>query len=128
MPLENSAKKSSQLRALSQDLRSKAQFQSVLDDKLVEIQTLCEKLKLSKIQAKNSETAFESQKERLELEEKKFRFGRSSTFQLIQAGDDKTQTELSYHQAQVDLRTLSWKVLASQSELFDLIETWKVQQ
>jgi len=127
MPLGQSGPKSRKLRALSNELRSRTGFQIALDDKKIEILNNCEKLKKAKIELQNTETAFKNQQERLELEEKRFRLGRTSTFSVIQAGDDKSQSEMNYNQAQIDYRAASWKVLSATSQLYQIVEDWKKQ-
>ena len=127
MPLGQSGSKARKLRALSNELKSRTSFQTVLDEKKIEVLTACEKLKKAKAELQNSETSFKNQQERLELEEKRFRLGRTSTFSVIQAGDDKSQSEINYNQAQVDYRAASWKVLSATSQLYQIVEDWKKQ-
>ncbi|MFN9067945.1 MAG: hypothetical protein ACK5V3_12010, partial [Bdellovibrionales bacterium] len=89
------------------------------------VKTNCEKLVNAQEELKNAELAFKNQLERLELEERQFRFGRSSTFNVIQAGDDKTLSEMNFYQSQIEFLKLSWRVLSSTSELYNLVESWK---
>jgi hypothetical protein len=46
---------------------------------------------------------------------------------VIQAGDDKSQSEMNYNQAQIDYRAASWKVLSATSQLYQIVEDWKKQ-
>lgn len=125
MPLGNSGAKSNRLKAAASELRAQSDYETTLDNKTIEVKTLCEKLKKSEMNVKNAELAFQNQKERLELEEKRFRFGRANTFSVIQAGDDKSQSELVYSQSQVEFRKLSWQVFSATSELSKWLEKWK---
>lgn len=127
MPLGQSGSKSRKLRALSNELRSRTDFQTALENKKIEVLTNCEKLKKVKAELQNTENAFKNQQERLELEERRFRLGRTSTFSVIQAGDDKSQSEINYNQAQIDYRSASWKVLSATSQLYQIVEDWKKQ-
>jgi outer membrane protein TolC len=125
MPIGKSATESRRLQALSQELRAQTDLDSTKDNKIIEIKTNCEKLINAQEEMKNAELAFKNQQERLELEERQFRFGRSSTFNVIQAGDDKSFSEINFYQSQIEFRKLSWRVLSSTSELYSLVESWK---
>lgn len=57
------------------------------------------------------------QHERAELEERRFRLGRGTTFQVIQAGDDATQAELALDAIEVELRTEAWQLLKSANQI-----------
>lgn len=124
IPLEGRSHQSVQLRATAQQIRSQNEYISTLDNKKIEFITLCEKLKSISLELKNSEQAFKNQQERLELEEKRFRIGRSTTFSVIQAGDDKTFTEQQYQQTQAEYKNTIWQILKSTSELHKLIKEW----
>ncbi|MEO0335616.1 MAG: hypothetical protein AAF202_04450, partial [Pseudomonadota bacterium] len=50
------------------------------------------------------------QKDRVDLEEKRFRIGKTGAFQVIQAGADATNAELSFKQSQVEIRKVAWRI------------------
>jgi len=54
--------------------------------------------------------ALSFQIERSKLEEARFKIGRASLLQVIQAGDDQTQTQSSFNQVQIAQRALEWKI------------------
>ncbi|MFN7684517.1 MAG: TolC family protein [Oligoflexia bacterium] len=51
------------------------------------------------------------QRERSQLEEQRFKLGRSGTFQVIQAGDDATIAELARDGIEVERRLAAWQIL-----------------
>ncbi len=57
------------------------------------------------------------QHERAELEERRFKLGRGSTFQVIQAGDDATQAELVLDSIEAELRTAAWQILRAANQM-----------
>ena len=50
------------------------------------------------------------QKDRVDREEKRFRIGKTGAFQVIQAGSDATNAELSYKRSQVEIRNVAWRI------------------
>lgn len=50
------------------------------------------------------------QKERVKLEEARFRLGRIPLINLIQAGDDQTDAEINLARAEVEFRLAAWRV------------------
>ena len=124
IPLGNTTTKSAELRATAQQIRSQNDYVTTLDNKKIEFITLCEKLKSLSVELKNSEVAFKNQQERLTLEEKRFRLGRTNTFSVIQAGDDKTLAEQQFQQSQVEYKNTVWQILKSTSELHNFVKEW----
>lgn len=124
IPLEGRSLESAQLRATAQQIRAQNDYISTLDNKKIEFITLCEKLKSMTVELKNAEQAFKNQQERLELEEKRFRSGRATTFSVIQAGDDKTFAEQQYQVIQAEHKNTVWQILKSTSELHTVIKEW----
>ena len=57
------------------------------------------------------------QKERAQLEEQRFKLGRSGTFQVIQAGDDATFSELALDGIEVERRIAAWQILKSANQI-----------
>jgi outer membrane protein TolC len=58
-----------------------------------------------------------AQRERSQLEEQRFRLGRSGTFQVIQAGDDATVAELASNGIEVELRLAAWQILKAANRM-----------
>ncbi len=58
-----------------------------------------------------------AQRERSQLEEQRFRLGRSGTFQVIQAGDDATFAELASNGIEVELRLAAWQILKAANRM-----------
>ncbi len=52
----------------------------------------------------------ENQKERVSLEESRFRLGRVPLINVIQSGDDQTDAEINFNNAQIQYRLAAWKV------------------
>lgn len=106
-------------------IKSKSIYDSSLDKKRVEIMSLCERLQKAEFELQNAKQAYDFQKERLDLEEKRFQVGRTSTFNVIQAGDDKSQAEINKNLAEVNLRVNQWKLLRAGSQLSEVISRWE---
>jgi len=54
--------------------------------------------------------ALKNQKERAQLEERRFRIGRVPTLTVIQAGDDATEAEINLSQSEIERRLAAWQV------------------
>lgn len=52
----------------------------------------------------------ENQKERVALEESRFRLGRVPLINVIQSGDDQTDAEINFNNAQIQFRLAAWKI------------------
>jgi len=124
IPLEGALTKSNRLRASAQQIRSTTNYVTAVDNKKIEFLTLCEKMKNLSQEVKNSEAAFKNQLERLNLEERRFRLGRTTTFAVIQAGDDKTAAEQQYKLSLVEMKNSVWEILKSTSELHGIVLNW----
>lgn len=61
------------------------------------------------------------QKQRATLEEKRFRIGKVTVFNIIQAGLDASISKLAFKEAEVQLRLSSWKILKMDSQLITYI-------
>lgn len=125
IPLEFSAGKAAKSRAQAEYFRARAQYDQAVDDKKIELASLCERFQKSQSELENSRQAFQNQSQRLILEGQRFQVGRTNTFSVIQAGDDKTRAEQNKNQSEVNYRLNAWKVLKAASELEPFIANWK---
>jgi outer membrane protein TolC len=125
IPIGLSAQKSRELDSRADFLLAETQAVNALDLKKVELLKNCDYFRRAGAELKNSLEAQQSQKRRLDLEENRFRLGRSSTFQVIQAGDDKTNVNLASNLNEANLRRYGWRVIQSASKMNPYIEKWK---
>ncbi len=111
LPIGFTAEKADVLASTANWIRADA-GQSIAQDQNVSRWTaVCLDLhRLKRAQESTHRTA-SSFRDRARLEEERFRLGRSSTFQVIQAGDDATQAELILDGTAVELRQVAWQVL-----------------
>lgn len=65
-----------------------------------------------------------SQRERQGLEEQRYRQGRIQALNVIQAGDDLTNTELSLREAEVQLRLKTWDVRRMSGLIPATVQKW----
>jgi len=124
VPLGFSAQDSELQQARANALVAKTAYSSTLDNKKIELEKNCDLFERSLVELKDIQSAFAAQKERLELEESRFRLGRSTTTQVIQAGDDRTQAIQAKNAGEVRLRQLAWKVIQSTETLASYREKW----
>lgn len=54
--------------------------------------------------------ATQKQRERVQLQERRYGIGRGTLFDVIQAGDDATQTEIAFQDNEMQIRLAAWKV------------------
>lgn len=124
MPLGFSSEKANYLSAQADLVAAETNRQSVIDNKKVALSTTCDRYRKGKEQLENNQQAFQAQARRLALEEQRFRLGRSTTTQVIQAGDDRTRAEQALRQLDVEFRLAAWNVLNSQSRVADEVRAW----
>lgn len=124
VPIGFSAQESELQQARANALLAETAYDSALDNKKIELDQNCDLLVRAQTELKDIQSAFASQKERLELEESRFRLGRSTTTQVIQAGDDRTQALQARNAGEVRLRQLAWKVIQASETLASQREKW----
>jgi len=110
MNLGNTASKATALSLLSKSKEAEFQKSAAVDQMRIQWQNTCQKLKRLQSEVKILKTSLSEQKRRAQLEERRFKNGRSSLLQLIQAGDDITRTELMSYKQQRDLHLAAWKI------------------
>lgn len=124
MPLEFSAQKAEYLKSRAGLIAAQSIFTTEIDDKKIEFQTVCDVYLKSQVRLENARLAFQAQEKRLRQQENRFQLGRTTTFEVIQAGDDKTSAELNLNRLEVDTRLAGWNVLKSRSKLEGEVKKW----
>ncbi len=109
-PLSFSAEKAQALSATAQ--RERAEALAAQAQSFVRLNWInaCSDLLQSKTTVELLQKAYENQRRRERLEEERFGIGRSTTFQIIQAGDDAALAETQLNTAQVQYRMAAWRV------------------
>ncbi|OQW53417.1 MAG: hypothetical protein A4S09_07395 [Proteobacteria bacterium SG_bin7] len=72
--------------------------------------TTCDQLMNWKEKVNSLKQVLGNQKERVALEESRFRFGRVPLMNVIQSGDDETDAQINYNNAQIQFRLTAWKI------------------
>lgn len=125
LPLGFSEARSQRAKAHAELIRARSALDTARSQKRIELLTLCDKLKRAQKEVANSKLAFSHQKQRLDLEEQRFRLGRTTTFNVVQAGDDKTLAEQNHNSSEVQYRMTAWKVLKASSQFQNYLQGWK---
>ncbi len=120
LPLGFSAERAEAVQARARLIRAEAQAAIAKDQHRVGWVNQCREFRLAVRNAAWIQEAFEENRERVRLEEGRFRIGRSNAFQMIQAGDDGANAEIQYRNAEVQKRVAAWKVL----KLAGQVEPW----
>jgi outer membrane protein TolC len=110
VPLEMKAEKAEVLTSLTQKTSKEYELGQTRSDLQAEWVANCENLQRLKFKVSEFRRMMSLQKERVDLEEKRFRIGKTGAFQVIQAGLDATNAELAFQQSQVEIRKVAWRV------------------
>lgn len=124
IPLGDSSQRSQSLQARANLIRSRGELEAVRDTATVNLKQNCEYLRQAKGALEAATKASSNQRERIRLEERRFQVGRSTTFQVIQAGDDHANTDQTKNQNEVALRQLAWEVIQESVGLEPFFEKW----
>lgn len=124
MPIGSSSQKAEYLRSRAGLIAAQSKYTAEMDGKKIEFQTVCDVYAKSLTRLENARQAFQAQEKRLRQQESRFRLGRTTTFEVIQAGDDKTTAELNLNRLEVDTRLAGWNVLKSRSKLEGEVKKW----
>lgn len=111
VPLANSPAEATLEMAKANKLRADALSSLTQTSKGLNWDNLCHEFFDLQNSHKKLTEAFKNQQRRLDLEEKRFSLGRSPTLQVIQAGDDATQSEQELRRSEVQRRIVAWRVL-----------------
>lgn len=124
-PLGRSIQKGTLMEARAQELEARANYDESLKSLRVQWNTMCSKLYLTESTVTDLRRVLSNQRERVRLEEDRFRIGRVMMLALIQAGDDATFSELNLRRHESDLSLLSWQILRlKEDKILGLIETY----
>ncbi|NQZ02865.1 MAG: TolC family protein [Bdellovibrionales bacterium] len=110
MPLEQKQEKADILTSLTQKTSKQYELGQARTDLQAEWVANCENLQRLKFKVKEFRSMMGLQKDRVDREEKRFRIGKTGAFQVIQAGSDATNAELSYKRSQVEIRNVAWRI------------------
>src|SRR5690606_30143264 len=109
-PLGMYGEKADVLEAKTRLIQSDAQASQALDQQKMNWVNSCMEFHRAQQSYQAYLEAYEKQLARARLEEERFRIGRSSMLQVIQAGDDATIAELNLRSSEVEKRLVSWQV------------------
>lgn len=110
MPLDFSAEKAQVLQAKADEIRADAAANLARSQDSLEKIHLCSELNRTLKLDRDLSLVHREQSRRLELEEARFRIGRSQTIQVVQAGDDSVQAKVQSVGAQLESRMVAWKI------------------
>jgi outer membrane protein TolC len=110
MPLGFSAEKARAVSAAADAVRSEAQSSLEREGLPTLWMNLCLDLFRNQRAFELNRTSQEQQALRANLEEERFKIGRSSMLMVIQAGDDATLAELALKRSEVERRLAAWRV------------------
>lgn len=122
MPLEFKKQKAALSKATAEKIQLEALKSSADDNQSLAWLNECSNLERLTETLKYAQAAYQNQKRRADLEERRFRLGRSSTFNVIQAGDDATEAEIFMHGTDVQLRQSAWRVLELDVKILDQLK------
>lgn len=110
VPIEMRQEKAEYLNKLSAKTSKEYELGQAKSDLQAEWLSSCEDL--SRLRAKVTEfkTMMNLQKKRVTMEERRFKIGKINAFNVIQAGNDATQAEMSFKSAQIEIRNLAWRI------------------
>lgn len=117
LPLEFSLQKAELSEATGKKMQAQALKNNTKDELHLSWLNECANLERLVETQKDAKKAFQSQNLRADLEEKRFRLGRSSTLNVIQAGDDETDSKIFLYATEVQLRLSAWKILEIDSQI-----------
>lgn len=109
-PIGFYAEKSRGLTAAADMIRAEAQASQAADSLKTNWAHFCTDFHRATRARESLKAAADNQKKRAGLEEERFRIGRSSVLQVIQAGDDATFAELDLNTSEAEVRLAAWRV------------------
>lgn len=124
IPLQFNAEKALLSKSLSEYTQAYAGHSLAKDQNRVDWVNLCSHLETLKQNLLNSENALQNQQRRLRLEEQRFRIGRIPVFNVIQAGDDLTESEVLHENRKVQLRIVAWEILRKSNQIKQVVESF----
>jgi outer membrane protein TolC len=122
--LGNDANKASRIQSQAQLLQQQAEFSRVVDDQKVNFKKLCADLAITNLNIEKLNAVLNKQTERSKLEETRFRLGRSTVLQVIQAADDAVSADLAYKRSVASQQVLKWQIMNANNEIQKQIAQW----
>lgn len=122
--LGDDANKAQRIQSNSQFIQQQSEFSRVLDDQKVSYKKLCADLANVNLNIEKLNLVLTKQLERSKLEENRFRLGRSTALQAIQAADDAVSADLVYKRAVATQQLLKWQIMNTNNEIASQIEKW----
>lgn len=110
MPLNNYAGEAQVRQAMALRDASDAKASQAKSNFESEWMATCDQLMNWKEKVNSLRQVLENQKERVALEESRFRFGRVPLVNVIQSGDDETDAQVNFNNAQIQFRLTAWKI------------------
>jgi outer membrane protein TolC len=120
IPLGASAVRGEAISASANAIRARAQYDQAQDEEKVQWINRCLELDQKEENFKRNQEISKFQKERLKLEEQRFKIGRSSLTQVVIASDDSVLAERSLQQQEVERRLAAWRVHELKGGLYQL--------
>jgi outer membrane protein TolC len=119
LPIEFSDRKAKLGEAKAQQMRAEALRDDAKDDFHLSWLNECANIERLNQSLRDAEVAYKNQSRRADLEEQRFRLGRSSTLSVIQAGDDATQAEIFLRGTEIQIRQSAWRLLELNTQIVD---------
>lgn len=110
LPMDSYAEKANVLSSLTSRIQADAQVSQASDSLRTEWIAGCTDLQRADQSYRSRKEAHAAQRKRAEIEESRFRIGRTGILQVIQAADDATFAQVNLALAEVEKRTAAWRV------------------
>lgn len=123
-PLGDTLDEAQYKQAEAKLIQAEDEFRSSLDKQKIELIKACSEWKDVRLNLPRVELAQKKQSERAKLEQSRFSVGKSTAFQVIQAGDDATFAQYSYNQILVQNEILSWKLAYLTGQMKSEMDKW----
>lgn len=127
MPFEFSGERSRVQTAHAEALRAEAAASLSAGNLKLDWLNACLNFKQLTSSLEALRASFETQKRRMALDDRRFRLGRVSLFQVLATDDEATATESAFNATQVSTRLAAWKVLRLRGQLPQAIEQARTQ-
>jgi len=117
MPLEMSAEKAQVSASIAEQVKAEAATSQAKGQLKTDWINECKNFERLQASHIDLEQAYHDQQKRTSLESRRFQVGRTTTFNVIQAGDDATQAELLYFSSDLQRRLSAWRLLRLTSKM-----------
>jgi outer membrane protein TolC len=117
-PLSNSGARAKQATAYIEKERTTALLQNAVDSLKSDWRDLCRKLQVESKNEKVFQNIVLEQRKRVKNDGRRFRLGRISVNQLVDAETDLSDWEYRSHQKKVEVRNIAWQVQRYSGDLY----------